>query len=261
MRNAIIPDRWEKLLEMVERQGSAKVEDLAQALGISPTTVRRDLAAIQKRGLINRTRGGAAPSPHVRAGPTIAESRSINPAEKERIGKAAAALIGDGATLMFDGGFTTYQVARQIQARDLTVITNSLDIVQALLGSEGVTLVVIGGELSVVTGTNLGPLAEGQIQQLWANTAILGADAISPAEGLSSPIHTTAQTKKAMIAASKGLIVVADHTKLGKFAPYRVTGCDAVDILITDDKADPALLDEFRAVGIRVIVAEGRCEQ
>jgi DeoR family fructose operon transcriptional repressor len=191
----------------------------------------------------------------VRVGPTLAESRKLNPADKEIIGRVAAELVEPDDILMIDGGFTTYQVARQITAANISVVTNSFDVAQALVGREGVTLVILGGELSVSTGTTIGPTTEQQILQLGADKAILGADAISPDEGLSSPIALTSQTKKAMISRSREVIIVADHTKLGKVALYGVAPVESITTLVTDIGADQSMLDEFRAAGIEVIVA------
>lgn len=205
--------------------------------------------------MIKRTRGGAAPLPHVRVGPTIAESRRTNPKEKQWIGRTAASLVSDDDTIMIDGGFTTYQVAQNMTARNLTIITNSLDVAQAMVGREEVVLLMIGGELTATTGTNTGPMSEHQIRQYCANTAILGADAVSPEEGLTSPNPLTAQTKTAMIRASQRLIVVADHTKLGRFAQHRVVPSADIDILITDAEADPSVVEAFRAMGVEVITA------
>lgn len=255
MGSAIVPERWEHILDIIDTQGGATVDQIAEATNVSASTVRRDLAGIHERGLIRRTRGGAIPQSHIRTGATLAESRRINPAEKEIIGRLAATLVCDDDTLLFDGGFTTYQVARHLQARQLTIITNSLDVIQVVAGRDSVTLIVIGGELSVVTGTNLGPKTAEEIGQFLADKAILGADAVSPTNGLSSPNLLTTQTKKAMIEASRELIVVADHTKLGRFSPYRVADCDSIKTLVTDDKADPEMIKAFRNLGVEVLVA------
>ena len=200
----------------------------------------------------------AAPGRHARTGPTLSESRRTNAAEKELIGRAAAGLVTPDDLLMVDGGFTTYQVARHIEAKGVTVITNSFDVVQALMARNDVTLIMIGGEVSVVTGTTVGPATEAYLTQLNANKAILGADAVSPEEGLSSPVSSTAQTKKAMIACSRELVVVADHTKLGEFSLYRVAPVSAISTLVTDDKADEKVLDGFRNAGVEVIVASAQ---
>ncbi|MHB0999544.1 MAG: DeoR/GlpR family DNA-binding transcription regulator [Armatimonadota bacterium] len=255
MKRRIIPERWEQIIEMLENQGGLSVDQIAQALKVSSATVRRDLALIHQRGLIKRTRGGAEPSPQMREDRTLSESRKINPVEKEIIGAATAELICSGDTLMVDGGFTTYQVARQVSVGDITVVTNSIDVVNAMTNRDDVTLVIIGGELNRTSGTTVGPMTESQLLLLRADKAILGANAISPEEGVSSPNPYTAQTKRAMVRGSREVIVVADHSKLGKLAAYSVAPIESISVLVTDDKANNEILDAFRAAGVEVIVA------
>lgn len=255
MKRRIIPERWEQIIEMVEVQGGLSVDQIAQALRISSATVRRDLAHIHQRGLIKRTRGGAEPSLQVREDRTLSESRKINPVEKEIIGAAAAELITSGDTLMFDGGFTTYQTARQVTATDITVVTNSIDVANAMINRDDITLVIIGGELSRASGTTVGPTTDSQLALIRADKAVIGANAVSPVEGISSPNPFTAQTKRTMIRGSREVIVVADHTKLGQLTTYSVAPVEAITTLVTDDKADKEILEAFRAAGVEVIVA------
>jgi len=251
----MVPDRWEQIIQLVEEHGGVTVEQIAQAIEISPATVRRDLARIYQRGLIKRTRGGAEPSQQAPTKTTLAESRKINPTEKELIGRVVAELIEPGDILMIDGGFTTYQVAKNIAANDVTVITNSLDVAHVLAGRENIRLVVIGGELSVESGTTVGHSTEQQILPLSADKAILGADAISPEDGITTQSSLTAQTKNAMIRCSRELIIVADYSKLGRSALYRVSSIENITTLVTDDKADEAIRDAFRNAGVEVLVA------
>lgn len=253
---SILPERWEQILAMVAQHGGATVEQIGLTLGISEATVRRDLARIEARGLITRTRGGASPLQHLPAGPTIAESRHINPEAKARIGRAAARLIQAGDTVILDGGFTTYQVARCLNAQPVAVITNSIDVVQALLPKAETRIILIGGEVSRTSGTAVGPQADLQLAQLQAAKAIVGADALSLEAGLCSPDPQTAQTKRAMASCARELIVVADHTKLGKYATYKATPLESITTLVTDSQADPEILEAFKRAGLEIILAE-----
>lgn len=256
MSRVFVPERWQRIIDLVERQGQAKVEEIAQAMSISAATVRRDLQRIEQHGLLNRTRGGAVPAPQAPMAMTLAESRSINPSEKEAIGQTAAMLIRDGDTVLMDGGFTTLQVARHISAEHITVVTSSFDVAQILARRDDVRLVLLGGDMDSATGTTVGPLTEGNIRQFYADKAILGADAISLEAGLTSPNSRTAQNKTAMVSCAREVIVVADHSKLGRSALYRVADASVVATLVTDSKADPALIDGFRKLGVVVTVAD-----
>jgi DeoR family transcriptional regulator, fructose operon transcriptional repressor len=251
----MLPERWERIIELVEEQGRTSVEEIAQTLGVSLPTVRRDLAHIQQRGMIKRLRGAAEPCPIARPVITLAESRRVNPLEKELIGSASAALIEPGDCVMIDGGFTTYQVARFLNASDLTVVTNSLDVAQAVATRKDISLVVLGGPLMVESGTTVGPTTERQIAELAADKAILGANAFSHVDGLYADVQLTAEVKKAMIRSCREVIVVADASKLGKSALYKAAPLEAIGTLVTDDKADEELLQAVRSAGTKVVVA------
>jgi len=254
MRTVIIPERWERLIDLIEERGRASVEEIARELSVSMPTVRRDLARIHGKGLIRRTRGGAERSEAALRRLTLMDSSRVNTDAKEAIGRAAAELIQPGECVMIDGGFTTYQVARHIQASDLKVVTNSFDVAQALAGKRGVKIVMLGGEMLVDSGTTVGPTTERQLGELVGDRAFLGANAISPAFGLCADIQHTAETKKAMISDVREVVVVADHSKLGKSALHRVAPIEAVSVLVTDDGADEDLIEAFRSAGVAVVI-------
>lgn len=255
MSKILLPERWERLISLLQAQGRLSVEEIAQRLGVSPPTVRRDLARIEARGLVQRTWGGAQPSRWVPPGVTLAQSRGVNAAEKAQIGAAAARLVRPGECVILDGGFTTHELARQLQTDDVTVVTNSLDVARLVAGRRGPRLVMLGGELLASSGTLVGPATQRQLADLLADRAFLGANALSPDAGLCADMALTAETKRAMVVAARELVVVADHSKLGRGALYRVAPIDAVDTLVTDERADGALLEAFRAAGVEVIVA------
>ena len=257
MKRAMLPERWERIIELVEEQGRASVEEIAQTLGVSLPTVRRDLVHIQQRGMIRRLRGAAEPCEIARSVITLADSRRMNPVEKELIGRAAAALIAPSDCVMLDGGFTTYQVARYLSAHDLTVVTNSLDVAQAVAGRKDISLVVLGGLLMVESGATVGATTERQVMELAADKAILGANAFLPDDGLFADMQLAAEVKKAMIRSCREVIVVADASKLCKSALYRAASLEEVGTLVTDDRADEAVLEAIRRAGVKVIVAEG----
>ena len=259
MKRAMLPERWERIIDLVEKQGRASIEEIAQSIGVSLPTVRRDLAHIHRRGMIKRLRGAAEPAEFARPPITLAESRHINPTEKELIGRAAAALIEPGECVMLDGGFTTYQVARYLPG-DLTVVTNSLDVAQAVATRKDTSLVVLGGLLMVESGTTVGPTTERHILELVADKAILGANAFSPVDGLCADVQLVAEVKKAMIRSCREVIVVADADKLGKSALYRAAPPEAVSTLVTDDRADESIVEAIRAAGVKVVVADSRTE-
>lgn len=255
MKRVILPERWERVIDLVQERGRVSVEEIAQTLGISAPTVRRDLARIQQRGLVRRTWGGAEPSPRVIPGITFAESRRVHPAEKELIGRVAAGMVESGDCVMVDGGYTTCQLARHLEATPIKVVTNSLDVAQAVANRRDMTLVLLGGEWLPESGTTVGPTTQRQLEDLHADKAFLGANAFSIEGGMGADVELTAQTKKTMIAKAREVIVVADHSKLGASALYRVAPVEAITTLVTDDQADPELLAALRQAGVEVVVA------
>jgi DeoR family transcriptional regulator of aga operon len=251
----LLPKRWNRILEVVDARGETSVEDLAQLLNKSPATVRRDLNRLAQEGLVQRTHGGVRPVRRIFVGRTLAESRCSHPREKEAIGRAAAQLVQPGEALFIDGGYTTFQVARHLGGKGLTVATNSLDVAQALAPFEDVKIILLGGELNREAGAAFGVDTVRRVDELIVDRAILGADALSAEEGLSTPISIVSELKSAMVARAHRVTIVADHSKLGCFALYRAAPIEVVNTLVTDSQADPALLKAFRLQGVEIVVA------
>lgn len=251
----IIPKRWNRILEVVDAQGETSVEDLAGLMRKSPATIRRDLNRLAEEGLVQRTHGGVRPVRRIFVGRTLAESRCSHPREKEAIGRAAAQLVQPGEALFIDGGYTTFQVARHLGGKALTVATNSLDVAQALAPHDEVTIILLGGEVNRAAGAAFGVDAVRRVEELIVDRAILGADALSAEEGLSTPLSAVSELKAAMVCRARRVTIVADHSKLGRYALYRAAPVEAVSTIVTDSQADPALLKTFRQRGIEIVVA------
>lgn len=254
----LLTDRWQMIMDVVNANGGATIRDLCEQIGMSPNTCRRDLAALQQRGLVARTHGRIHPlqslAQHERL--TLAESKNLNPELKTAIGKAAAALIRPGETVLIDGGFTTYQVASHLAAADLHIATNSMDVANTLAARKDVEVTVIGGDLWRVTGSMIGWLAMDQISRINADKAVLGNDAVSIVEGLSCFNSEMSLIKRAMAARAKELIIVADHTKIGKFCKYTWADISKMTKLVTDSQIDSRTLSRLTGSGIEVVVAE-----
>ena len=256
METLFVPERWDRIVELLDRQGRATVEELAGMLSVSTATIRRDLREMQDRGVITRTRGGAIRGGQVGFDRSLAESRELLVSEKEKIGKLAASLVESGDTVMLDGGFTTYQVARHIAAGSVTIVTNALDIVSAVITKPDVEVVVVGGMLRMHGGTTVGPTAERELSQLMADKAIIGINAISATHGLSTPNPLVAEIKQVMLRQSREVIVVADHSKFGAVALCEVAPIDAIDKIVTDAGATVEQIKPFLDAGIEVLIAK-----
>jgi DeoR/GlpR family transcriptional regulator of sugar metabolism len=252
--------RRRRLLELITRQGYATLDELVRVLGVSESTIRRDLENLDLAGSIKRTHGGAVYAGEVRSMPAFDERTGTAAAEKRSIGQAAAALLEDGDTVLLDGGTTTLEVARALIGRRVQVVTNSLPIAQLLASSQQTDLILIGGYVYPRTGVALGPLAIATMQSIRVRTAILGAGGIV-AEGIYNSNLLLAETERQMMSCGQEVMIVADHTKFGRLALARLCGLEEIDSIIVDS----GLADEHRALveaaGVTIHIApssEGR---
>ncbi len=235
--------RRRRLLELITRQGYATLDELVREIGVSESTIRRDLESLDLSGSIKRTHGGAIYPGEVRSMPAFEERTATAAAEKRAIGLAAAALLDDGDTVLLDGGTTTMEVARALVGRRLQVVTNSLPIAQLLASSPQTDLILIGGYIYPRTGVALGPLAIASMQSIRVRTAILGAGGIV-AEGIYNSNSLLVETERQMMDCGQEVMIVADHTKFGRLALARLCGLEDVDQVVVDS----ALSDQDRAM-------------
>ena len=246
--------RRRRLLELITRQGYATLDELVRVLGVSESTIRRDLEALDLAGSVKRTHGGAVYAGEVRSMPAFDERTGTAAAEKRAIGQAAAALLEDGDTVLLDGGTTTLEVARALVGRRVQVVTNSLPIAQLLASSQQTDLILIGGYIYPRTGVALGPLAIATMQSIRVRTAILGAGGIVP-EGIYNSNSLLVETERQMMSCGQEVMIVADHTKFGRLALARLCGLEEVDQIVVDS----GLADENRAMleaaGVTIHVA------
>jgi DeoR family fructose operon transcriptional repressor len=244
------------LVDLIARQGYATLDELVRALGVSESTVRRDLEALDLAGSVKRTHGGAVYSAEVRAMPALEDRATTAAAEKQAIGRTTAALVEDGESILLDGGTTTLEVARALAGRPIQVVTNSLPIAQLLASSPTTDLILIGGYVYPRTGVALGPLAVATMKGVRVRKAILGAHGIV-AEGVYNSNVLLAETERQMMSCGQEVVIVADHTKFGRLALARLCGLNEVHRVVSDGGLD----DESRAwldvAGVRLHEAEG----
>src|SRR5947209_1420620 len=247
--------RRKLLLDRIARQGFATLDERVKSLGVSESTVRRDLEALDLAGVVKRTHGGAVfAASEARSMPAFDERTASATAEKRAIGRAAAALIDDGDTVLLDGGTTTLEVARALLGRPVQIVTNSLPIAHLAASSKESDLILIGGYVYPRTGVALGPLAIAMMQGIRVRKAILGAGGIV-AEGVYNSNLLLVETERQMMACGQDLMIVADHTKFGRISLAFLCGLDAIGELV----ADPGIREPDRsmleAAGVRVHLA------
>lgn len=247
-------DRDERLIGFVRAVGTASVGALSREMGVGPSTIRRDLQRLAADGRLVRTYGGATVLERPAASPTPERTRA-HP-EKRRVAAAAAGLVRDGQTIVVTSGSTTLEFARQlVDRRDLTVITNSLDIAQVLLGCEGIQLVVLGGVVRPRMHSLLGHLTEQACREMRADTLFMGIGAISLERGLMNDYMPEVLTDRAIRSMATSVVVMADCSKFDLVAPALVFGLDEVAVIVTDGGVRPEIIENLTARDIRVIVA------
>ena len=227
-------ERRSRLLDIIRIRGFAALDELVRELGVSESTVRRDLDALEEQGSAKRTHGGVLYSGGI---PRLAEFDDRQPtnwAAKRAIAATAATLIEDGETVLLDGGTTTYEVARLLVGRSLQVVTNSLPVANLFASESRTDLVLLGGYVSPRTGVCLGPYANELLGRLHVTTTVLSAAGIAE-EGLFNAHLLLAETEQAMLKAASRVMVVADSSKFGRKSLTLVSGLDAIDIFVSDD--------------------------
>ena len=250
-------ERWQAILALLAEQGRLRVNHLAERLGVSEATVRRDLEAMQARGLLQRTHGGAVLPPPAAFEVSFDESQTRALAEKRAIGRRAAALVADGDAIIIESGSTTLEFARSLgQVRRLTVLTNSLAIARELSASEEIEVMILGGTLRRQSASLVGPWVSAILRDMRVDKAFVGVNGLSADFGLSAPNPFTAESRRAMLAAARQCIALTDHSKLCVESLYRVAPLNALDILVTDAGADEEQLAPLREAGVEVLVAE-----
>jgi DeoR/GlpR family transcriptional regulator of sugar metabolism len=245
--------RRQRILELVH-DGMVGVEALSDALQISASTIRRDLAQLSATGKLLRTYGGAAPSGQEQP---VQQRAASNRAEKRAIARLAAGLVLADDTIILDAGTTTGALAAELARRPpLRVVTNGLTAINALAGAAGIELVVLGGRLRQISQGMIGPLAEHALERITARATFLGADGVVAGRGLCEASDEQASLKALMVAQADQLYVLADADKLGLAASHAWTLLPRPWTLITDHRATAALLEPFRKLGhVTIMVA------
>jgi DeoR family fructose operon transcriptional repressor len=255
----LVEERRQKLLDLVNERGFISLGELAQALDASESTIRRDLDYWGQQGFVKRTHGGAVLLDDNHGLPPLEERSLRELEEKQAIAKTAAARIRDGDSVLLDGGTTTLEVARLLVGRPLQIVTNSLPIANLFASNRETDLVILGGYVYPRTGVALGPLTVRMMQDVHVQQTIMSTGGIT-ARGLFNSNMLLVETERQMMRCADEVVVVADHTKIGKQALAFLCELSDVDTLIVDAKATAEQRQLIEAASVRLIVA-GETEQ
>ncbi len=247
-------ERRRLILERVAERQSIEAQALADELGVSVMTIRRDIKRLEQDGFLRQTYGGA--TVHITKSVELGfNSRALQfSAQKRQIGAHAASLIEPGQTLFLGEGTTTAQFAQFLPPHPhLLVITASLSHA-SLLASRNIQVIVVGGKLEADELTMTGPIAEATVQRFYADRCVLGAAGLDPLVGVTELDHEVAALHHLMMKRSHRTLLLADHSKLGYRAPAVVAPASAVATLVTDEAAPAEMVQALRAIGLEISV-------
>ncbi len=249
--------RQQKILARLASHQSVRVSELASFFNASEASIRRDLQCLDQAGLLGRTHGGAVGGQTSSFEPSLAEKEDRLKDEKAAIAREAVALIEDGEAIMLDAGSTTLQIARQLrQRRHNTIVTNAVNIACELATAD-LDVTLTGGTLRHLTFSLVGPIEETTLAGLHVDKLFLATNGVDLRRGLTTPNLAEAQAKRAMIESAREVIVVADHSKLGRISFCQFCPLTRISCLITDAGAPSEFLAALEQQQVKVLVARG----
>lgn len=250
-------ERRRRILARTRAEGVVSTQQLAEELDVSELTVRRDLKVMADEGLLVRTRGGASLRGSLAQELSYLEKAAEAHREKVAIAAKAAELVEAGDSIILGPGTSTLELANQIkQVSDLTVVTNSLLVIDALMNVSNIQVEATGGSLRRSIRALVGPLTEESFRTLKVNKVFISGNGVTHERGLTTPEVTVASSDRALVAAGERRIVLADYTKVGTNTMWQTLSIDQMDVLVTDHKAASGELAALRASGVEVVVAD-----
>ena len=245
------------ILKQIENLGLVTVTDLANDLGVSGMTIRRDLDELEKDGLIQRVHGGAVSAHGGSYEPPYALRATQAVEAKQAIGALAATLVTDGDSIALDIGTTTIELAKNLTERhNLTILTPSLRIASLFINQPDVRLIIPGGIARPGEASLSGDLTRKAFQGLFVDRLFLSVGGMDAKFGLTGFNWDEALVKQAMIKSAKEVIVVADATKFGEVAFAHITSFSAIHKLVTDQPPPHPILLELNKAGVKIYLAQ-----
>ena len=249
------PERQKQILSLLTRQGRLSVAEIVEQFSISVATARRDLESLASQGKAQRVHGGVIAVEQAPPELPLLQRGNEQPDEKTRIGLAAANLVNDKETIFLSSGTTTLEVARALRNhKNLTVITNSLPVLNMLAGITEITVIALGGMLRNSELSFIGHITEQALGEVRADKVIMGTRGISMEQGLTNDYLQEAKTDREILKIGREVIIVADHTKIKRVATAFLAKLDNIHTLVTDDKADQGFIKAIRNIGINVLI-------
>jgi DeoR/GlpR family transcriptional regulator of sugar metabolism len=250
------PERQKQIHSLLTRQGRLSVSEIVSHFEISEATARRDLESLASQGKAQRVHGGVIAAEQAPPELPILQREGEQVDEKSSIGRAAAELIADGETVFLGSGTTVLEAAKHLRDRkNLTVITNSLPVLNALAGIKDITVVSLGGQLRDSELSFIGHITEQALAEVRVDKVVIGTRGISLEHGLTNDYLQETLTDRAILKIGREVIVLADHTKVNRVSTVLLAPLNAIQIFVTDSSADKKFVQTLKKNGINVIIA------
>jgi DeoR/GlpR family transcriptional regulator of sugar metabolism len=251
------PERQKQIASLLVRQGRLSVAEIVEKFSISEATARRDLEALAAQGKAQRVHGGVIAVEQAPPELPILERENEQPDEKSRIGRATAGMIADNETVFLGSGTTVLEVARNLRGdgKNLTVITNSLPVLNMLAGLKEITVISLGGMLRDSELSFIGHITEQALTEVRADKVVMGTRGVSLKHGLTNDYLQETLTDRAILKIGREVIIVADHTKVNRISTALLAPLKNVHTFVTDAKAEKKFLQALKKQGIKVVLA------
>lgn len=249
-------ERKRSIVQFVEKHSRGSVQELSQEMGVSESTVRRDLKELEEARLLKRTHGGAVSLQSVNFEAAISDKEDRFLEEKVRIAREAVQMIKEGDAILLDGGTTTLQMAKELKTYSgIKVITNSIMVLNELKDCRNIEVSITGGMLRPDTMAFVGPMTERSLDMVRVDKAFLGTNGMDLHEGITTPNMLEAATKRKMIDVAKKVILLADHSKIGEISFCKVADLTEMDHCIFDQGTPDDFVRKITQMGVQVTLA------
>ncbi len=248
-------ERHAEILRRLRSSGTDAVTDLAAALGVSPSTIRRDLVRLSEGGRLQRVHGGAQVRDDADLRRPFAQVLVADVAEKEQVAARAARLVADGDVVLLDIGTTTMRLAVHLRGRPVTVITSSLAVLEVLHDDPDVELVLLGGVVRAAYRSLVGSLTEASLREVRADKAFLGTSGVRPDGAVLDSTRVEVPVKRALMRAADQVVLLADLHKFPGTGALKVCEAGDLDVLVTNRGADPGTVRTHRKARVEVVYA------
>ncbi|MGP2439850.1 DeoR/GlpR family DNA-binding transcription regulator [Streptomyces sp. JW3] len=256
-RPPLIPDqRREQLLKHLRRDGVLSVQQITRLLGVSHMTVRRDIAELEKKGMVFSVPGGVRIAGAIHSEPGFLDKSQVEQPQKRAMAAEAARLVRDGMTVYLDAGTTLLAMVPVLaQRQDLTVVTNDFTTIGRLMDTPHLDLVHVGGRVDVSNRSSVGRLAADTLRQLALDVAFISTSSWDLLRGITTPSEAKVEVKQAAMACAAHSVLVAGSSKYGTFGRYRVAPLTAFDTIVTDAELTDAAAEGIRGGGSSLVLA------